>query len=199
MQQTVGVKKKHPQWKNVRSETEKYRGRNLVNNKKKIGKWKRRPECAAPSSEKKIQTLQKKDQSSSIFFSLVFVFLQTVRKSPTWASTASLHRPTSGLHCRSKRKKERRHILFIRFLLLGGVLRLSTKSQSDKWWSRRTENKNKTKKTQTNKHANKPQKKKSCKQQREQIWHSQKYGWIHGMKDAKQKIQETNCETSLML
>ena len=118
-------------------------------------------ECAAHSSERKIQTLQKKYQSegkkrkkrrSSIFFSLVFIFLQTVAKPPTWASMASLHRPTSGLHCRSKRKKERRRILFIRFLL-GGVLRSSTKSQNDKWWSRREKNKNKNKKD-TNKQKN---------------------------------------------
>ena len=92
----------------------------------------------------------------SILFSLVFIFLQTVAKPPTWASMASLHRPTSGLHCRSKRKKERRRTLFIWFFL-GGVLRLSTKSQSDKWWSRRAENKNKNKKD-TNKPTNNSQK-----------------------------------------
>ena len=51
-------------------------------------------------------------------------------------------------HCRSKRAKERRHILSIQFLLLGGVLRLSTKSQGDKWWSHRAENKNKQTATQ---------------------------------------------------
>ena len=132
-----------------------------------MGKWKRRPECAAHSSERKIQILQKKDQSekkgrnagSIHLFSLVFVFLQTVTKPPTWASMASLHRPTSGLHCRSKRKKEDGYFSSDSFLAAFYAYRQNHKATSDGAAVRKI-----TKQTQTNKQTNKSH-----------IWKEEKY------------------------
>ena len=90
-----------------------------------------------------------RNAGSSIFFSLVFVFLQTVAKPPTWASMASLHRPTSGLHCRSKRKKEDTYFSSDSFLAAFYAYRQNHKATSDGAAVRKT--KTKTKKTQTNK------------------------------------------------
>ena len=89
-----------------------------------------------------------RNAGSSIFFSLVFVFLQTVAKPPTWASMASLHRPTSGLHCRSKRKKEDTYFSSDSFLAAFYAYRQNHKATSDGAAVRKT--KTKTKKTQTN-------------------------------------------------
>ena len=91
-----------------------------------------------------------KNAGSIHLFSLVFVFLQTVTKPPTWASMASLHRPTSGLHCRSKRKKEDTYFSSDSFLAAFYAYRQNHKATSDGAAVRKITKKHK----QTNKQTN---------------------------------------------